>query len=114
MGDADGPTFGFRGLAGPTPFDFGYYEIDRDGLIWRRIRAEADVSAADRVITLITPFTALAPQSVPPGPLITAAIGIVRVSAAVAAQPIEQNASEKVASRDEVWRRRKWRYPACS
>src|SRR6188768_3669467 len=41
-------------------------------------------------------------------PLITAAIGIVTASAAVAAQPIEQNASANVASRDEVWRRRNW------
>jgi len=39
-------------------------------------------------------------------PLITAAIGIVTASAAVAAQPIEQKASAKVASLDEVWRRR--------
>ena len=29
-------------------------------------------------------------------------------SAALAAQPIEENASAKVASRDEVWRRRNW------
>src|SRR5262245_45780136 len=41
-------------------------------------------------------------------PLIAAAIGIVTASAAVAAQPIEQKASAKVASRDEVWRRRNW------
>src|SRR5262245_35878582 len=47
-------------------------------------------------------------------PLITAAIGIVTASAAVAAQPIEQKASAKVASRDEVWRRRNWLRLACT
>src|SRR5213080_2047324 len=41
-------------------------------------------------------------------PLITAAIGSVTASAAVAAHPIEENASANVASRDEVWRRRNW------
>ena len=47
-------------------------------------------------------------------PLMTAATGIVTASAAVAAQPIEQKASAKVASRDEVWRRRNWLRLACT
>jgi hypothetical protein len=47
-------------------------------------------------------------------PLMMAAIGIVTASAAVAAQPIEQKASAKVASRDEVWRRRNWLRLACT
>src|SRR3954453_19783561 len=47
-------------------------------------------------------------------PLITAATGIVTASAAVAGQPIEQKASAKVASRDEVWRRRNWLRLACT
>src|SRR5258706_5297855 len=47
-------------------------------------------------------------------PLITAAMGIVIASAAVAAQPIEQKASANVASRDEVWRRRNWLRLACT
>ena len=47
-------------------------------------------------------------------PLITAAMGIASASAAVAAQPIEQKASAKVASRDEVWRRRNWLRLACT
>jgi len=38
-------------------------------------------------------------------PVITATIGIDSASAAVAAHPIEEKASAKVASRDEVWRR---------
>jgi len=37
-----------------------------------------------------------------------AATGIVTARIAVAAQPIEQNASANVAIRDEVWRRRNW------
>src|SRR3984957_12976761 len=41
-------------------------------------------------------------------PLMTAAIGIASASAAVPAHPIEEKASAKVASRDEVWRRRNW------
>ena len=44
----------------------------------------------------------------------TAATGMVTASAAVAAQPIEQKASAKVASRDEVWRRRNWLRLACT
>src|SRR5437667_12808408 len=47
-------------------------------------------------------------------PLITAAIGSVTASAAVAAQPIEQKASANVAIRDEVWRRRNWLRLACT
>ena len=47
-------------------------------------------------------------------PLNTAAIGMVTASAAVAAQPIEQKASAKVASRDDVWRRRNWLRLACT
>src|SRR5437879_578262 len=42
-------------------------------------------------------------------PQISAATGMVSASTAVADHPIEQKASAKVASRDEVWRRRKWR-----
>src|SRR5437667_10897771 len=47
-------------------------------------------------------------------PLITAAIGSVTASAAVAAHPIEEKASANVASRDEVWRRRNWLRRACA
>src|SRR5256885_13951716 len=47
-------------------------------------------------------------------PLMRAAIGIAMASAAVAAQPIEEKASAKVASRDEVWRRRNWLRLACT
>src|SRR6185437_15233324 len=39
-------------------------------------------------------------------PVMMAAIGMESARAAVAAQPIDENASAKVASRDEVWRRR--------
>jgi hypothetical protein len=39
-------------------------------------------------------------------PVIPAATGIDSANAAVAAHPIEEKASAKVASRDEVWRRR--------
>src|SRR5450755_512750 len=47
-------------------------------------------------------------------PLTSPARGIDSASAAVAAQPIEENASAKVASRDEVWRRRNWLRRACT
>src|SRR6202035_4596602 len=47
-------------------------------------------------------------------PLITAAMGNASASAEVAAQPIEEKASAKVASRDEVWRRRNWLRFACT
>src|SRR5260221_6856758 len=47
-------------------------------------------------------------------PVISAAMGIASASAAVAAQPIEEKASENVASRDEVWRRRNWLRLACT
>ena len=47
-------------------------------------------------------------------PLTTRAIGIASASAAVAAHPIEEKASAKVASRDEVWRRRNWLRLACT
>src|SRR3984957_17640460 len=47
-------------------------------------------------------------------PLITAVIGIATASAAVPAHPIEEKASAKVASRDEVWRRRNWLRLACT
>src|SRR6266550_1264631 len=47
-------------------------------------------------------------------PVMSPAIGIASVSAAVAAQPIEEKASAKVASRDEVWRRRNWLRLACT
>src|SRR6195256_1323634 len=45
-------------------------------------------------------------------PLIRAAAGIAGASAAV--DPIEETASAKVASRDEVWRRRNWLRLACT
>src|ERR1700722_19800901 len=41
-------------------------------------------------------------------PVMSAATGIESMSAPVAAHPIEEKASAKVASRDEVWRRRNW------
>src|SRR3954454_1955471 len=41
-------------------------------------------------------------------PLTRPTMGSVSTNAALAAQPIEENASAKVASRDEVWRRRNW------
>ena len=47
-------------------------------------------------------------------PLISAATGTASASAAVAAHPIEEKASAKVASRDEVWRRRNWLRLACT
>ena len=47
-------------------------------------------------------------------PLMIAANGIASSSADVAAQPIEQKASAKVARRDEVWRRRNWLRLACT
>jgi hypothetical protein len=43
-----------------------------------------------------------------------AASGTASASAAVAAHPIEEKASAKVASRDEVWRRRNWLRRACT
>ena len=46
--------------------------------------------------------------------LTAAASGITSTSAEVAAQPIEEKASAKVASRDEVWRRRNWLRRACT
>jgi hypothetical protein len=46
-------------------------------------------------------------------PLMMAAIGIATARIAVAAHPIEENASANVAMRDEVWRRRKWLRLAC-
>src|SRR5271167_1819204 len=46
-------------------------------------------------------------------PLISAAVGMTSAKAAVAAHPIEEKASAKVASRDEVWRRRNWLRRAC-
>src|SRR5580700_4870020 len=47
-------------------------------------------------------------------PVMTAAEGIDNASADVAAQPIEEKASAKVASREEVWRRRNWLRFACT
>jgi len=47
-------------------------------------------------------------------PVASAAIGIDSAKAAVAAQPIEENASANVASRDDVWRRRNWLRRACT
>src|SRR5947207_9197409 len=47
-------------------------------------------------------------------PLMAAGSGAASASAAVAAQPIEEKASAKVAMRDEVWRRRNWLRLACT
>src|SRR5947207_9439816 len=47
-------------------------------------------------------------------PLMAAGSGAASASAAVAAQPIEEKASAKVAMRDEVWRRRNWLRLACA
>src|SRR3954468_24729462 len=47
-------------------------------------------------------------------PLMAAASGAANAIAAVAAQPIEEKASAKVAIRDEVWRRRNWLRLACT
>src|ERR1700704_5085455 len=47
-------------------------------------------------------------------PLMSAAMGIASASAAVAAHPIDAKASAKVASRDDVWRRRNWLRFACT
>ena len=47
-------------------------------------------------------------------PLIAAARGAASASADVAAQPIEEKASAKVAMREEVWRRRNWLRLACT
>ena len=47
-------------------------------------------------------------------PVTTATEGQASASAAVAAHPIDENASAKVASRDEVWRRRNWLRRACT
>ena len=47
-------------------------------------------------------------------PLMMAATGSASASAAAAAHPIEEKASAKVASRDEVWRRRNWLRFACT
>lgn len=41
-------------------------------------------------------------------PLMAAATGAASASADVAAQPIEEKASAKVAMREDVWRRRNW------
>src|SRR5712672_3949775 len=47
-------------------------------------------------------------------PVASAAIGTDSAKAAVAAHPIEEKASENVASRDDVWRRRNWLRRACT
>src|SRR3981081_3113630 len=47
-------------------------------------------------------------------PVASAAIGTDSAKRAVAAQPIEENASANVASRDDVWRRRNWLRRACT
>src|SRR5262249_18756788 len=47
-------------------------------------------------------------------PLTRAATGTASASAAVAAQPMEEKASAKVAMREEVWRRRNWLRFACT
>src|SRR5690242_9476135 len=44
----------------------------------------------------------------------TAATGAISTSADVAAQPIEEKASAKVAMREDVWRRRNWLRFACT
>src|SRR3984885_8888467 len=46
-------------------------------------------------------------------PVITAAMGSESTNAVVAAHPIDEKASAKVANRDEVWRRRNWLRRAC-
>src|SRR3954452_9068872 len=47
-------------------------------------------------------------------PLTRPTMGSVSTSAALAAQPMEENASANVASRDDVWRRRNWLRRACT
>src|SRR5436189_5987181 len=47
-------------------------------------------------------------------PVTGAKSGTASVSTVVAAHPIEEKASAKVASRDEVWRRRNWLRRACT
>src|ERR1700759_4743227 len=47
-------------------------------------------------------------------PLMTAASGTASASAAVAAHPIDEKASAKVVSREEVWRRRNALRLACT
>src|SRR6266436_5532441 len=47
-------------------------------------------------------------------PQMIAPSGMTSANAAVAAHPIEEKASAKVASRDEVWRRRNWLRLACT
>src|SRR5271169_5083488 len=47
-------------------------------------------------------------------PVINAAMGSESTSAVVAAHPIDEKASAKVASRDDVWRRRNWLRRACT
>src|SRR3982750_525982 len=46
--------------------------------------------------------------------LMAAGSGAANARAAVAAQPIEEKASAKVAMREEVWRRRNWLRLACT
>src|SRR5260370_42123077 len=47
-------------------------------------------------------------------PVTTAISGTASASTPVAAHPIDEKASAKVASRDEAWRRRHWLRPACT
>ena len=51
-------------------------------------------------------FQAAAMMAAVRTPLMAAASGAANTRAAVAAQPIEEKASAKVAMREEVWRRR--------
>src|SRR5207237_5919974 len=59
-------------------------------------------------------FQVAASRAAVMAPLMMAAVGTTNASAAVAAHPIEEKASAKVASRDEVWRRRNWLRLACT
>ena len=47
-------------------------------------------------------------------PVTGATSGTASASTAVAAHPIDENASANVASRDDVWRRRNWLRRACT
>ena len=59
-------------------------------------------------------FQAAAMIAIVISPLTKAATGSANANAAVAAHPIEEKASAKVARRDEVWRRRNWLRLACA
>src|SRR5476649_2555256 len=77
-----------------------------------RSRWTAANSAAHSRRGLIFQVAATIPAVI--NPVISPAIGIDSAMAPVAAHPIEEKASAKVASRDEVWRRRNWLRRACT